>query len=307
MNLSNVTNIKIPEGNVVKIVSGSDVLWEKDYSKEYFTLTFDDEIGTITMKLAVYWSEDKKTWTEAVADSTITPNSKTVYFKQTGTSLGIAEGNLPDTELSSKVFVVSKDYSVSGNTMSLLYGDDFIGKTRFPDTSVLYIFGSLLADSPLISAKNMILPATTLVKFCYVHMFFNCTKLVDAPELPATTLASSCYQYMFWGCTSLTTAPELPATTLIDYCYSYMFQGCTSLTTAPELPATTLASYCYQYMFSGCTSLTSLKAEFTTILYSALRDWLADITTTGKFYKPVSATYDDTALNLPSTWTVETY
>ena len=60
-------------------------------------------------------------------------------------------------------------------------------------------------------------------------------------------------------------------------------------------------------MFKKCTSLTSLKAEFTTISDGALTDWLANITTTGKFYKPVSATYDDTALNLPSTWTVETY
>lgn len=306
MNLSNVTNIKIPEGNVVKIVSGSDVLWEKDYSKEYFTLTFDDEIGTITMKLAVYWSEDKKTWTEAVADSTITPNSKTVYFKQTGTSLGIAEGNLPDWEPSSKVFVVSKDYSVSGNTMSLLYGDDFIGKTRFPDTSVLYIFGSLLADSPLISAKNMILPATTLVKYCYVHMFFNCTKLVDAPELPATTLAYGCYRLMFACCKSLTTMPKLPATKSNSWCYSQMFCFCSNLQGVVEVPLTTAEDMTVHQMFAGC-KITGIKVGLLIINNNATKYWLDNVTTTGVLYKPSAATYDDSALNLPSTWTVETY
>lgn len=66
--------------------------------------------------------------------------------------------------------------------------------------------------------------------------------LTQAPELPATTLARGCYFHMFDGCISLTQAPELPATTLASMCYEGMFNGCTSLTNikigySGELPA----------------------------------------------------------------------
>ena len=141
---------------------------------------------------------------------------------------------------------------VYGNIMSLVYGDDFVGKT----TISRYGFFCLFKDSGLISAENLILPATTLELSCYANMFEGCTSLTTAPELPATTLAYNCYDGMFSGCTSLTTAPELPATTLAESCYIFMFWDCTSLTTAPELPATTLAEQCYSGMFKGCTSLT---------------------------------------------------
>ena len=151
---------------------------------------------------------------------------------------------------------------VYGNIMSLVYGDDFIGKTTIYDRN----FQNLFAYSGLISAENLILPATTLAKICYSYMFEGCTSLTTAPQLPATILAKSCYEDMFSGCTSLTTAPELPATKLAEWCYGYMFEGCTSLTTAPELPATTLASNCYCSMFEGCTSLTQAPQLPATIL-----------------------------------------
>ena len=141
---------------------------------------------------------------------------------------------------------------VYGNIMSLVYGDDFIGKTTIYDSNFKKLFGY----SGLRSAENLILPATTLANSCYEYMFYNCDSLTQAPELPATTLAEHCYQSMFYNCTSLTQAPELPATTLAEYCYNTMFTGCTSLTQAPELPATTLANHCYTGMFWSCTSLT---------------------------------------------------
>ena len=147
-------------------------------------------------------------------------------------------------------------FEVEGNIMSLIYGDDFKNNSTISST---YTFAGLFRGcTKLVSAENLILPATTLANYCYYYMFNGCTSLTKAPsKLPATTLTDYCYQNMFQGCTSLTTAPELPATTLASSCYSQMFQGCTSLTTAPELPATTLANYCYQGMFWNCKSLTS--------------------------------------------------
>ena len=147
-------------------------------------------------------------------------------------------------------------FNVSGNIMSLMYGADFMDKTDLAGSR--YCFCSLFYRcSNLIDASKLVLPATTLVDYCYNGMFSGCKSLTAAPELPATTLASNCYYFMFSGCSSLTTAPELPATTLAQYCYYAMFTSCTSLTTAPELPATTLAERCYQQMFENCTSLTT--------------------------------------------------
>ena len=86
-----------------------------------------------------------------------------------------------------------------------------------------------------------------------------------------------------------------------------MFEGCTSLTTAPELPATTLADSCYSYMFYNCTNLNYVKAMFTdTSLYYPLMSWLEGVSPTGTFVKNSAATWDNTAANIPSGWTVQT-
>ena len=177
----------------------------------------------------------------------------------------------------------SASFEAEGNIMSLIYGDDFKDNSTISSD---YTFTGLFREcANLVSAKNLILPATTLANDCYEYMFGGCTSLTTAPKLPATDLADYCYNFMFNGCTSLTAAPKelpatklagsccqnmfegctslttapsiLPATTLADSCYKSMFQGCTSLTTAPELPATTLAQSCYSSMFAGCTSLTT--------------------------------------------------
>jgi hypothetical protein len=112
------------------------------------------------------------------------------------------------------------------------------------------------------------------------------TSLTTAPELPATTLARMCYSHMFSGCTSLTKAPKLPATDLADGCYMRMFQDCTSLTKAPELPAATLVNYCYSNMFLGCNSLNEIKCLATYIAaLSCTTKWVSGVASTGTFIK----------------------
>ena len=164
-----------------------------------------------------------------------------------------------------EIISTSCKFNVYGNIMSLIFGDNFVGKTSlcgFPQSFVRLFNGC----TTLVSAKNLILPATTLAQNCYQFMFEDCASLVNAPELPATTLENSCYCYMFYGCTSLVNAPKLPATTLANRCYQVMFNGCTSLIEAPELPATTLAGACYDGMFVGCTSLVNApKLPVTTL------------------------------------------
>ena len=119
-------------------------------------------------------------------------------------------------------------YDIEGNIMSLLYGDSFAESTTLPNNS--YIFCSLFKKAPVISAENLILPATTLKDYCYRALFSYCTTLTKAPKLPATTLAKGCYWYMFEQC-AITEAPVLNAITLVAECYGHMFEGCGLLNT----------------------------------------------------------------------------
>ena len=167
-------------------------------------------------------------------------------------------GNLtPTSSAGIGTFTVVKNFSLKGNCLSMLFGDN--GKTTTNISAKTYAFYKLFSGcTTLQSVSANFLPATTLSTYCYRYMFDGCTSLTNAPKLPATTATSCCYQYMFRSCSKLTSAPALPATTLATYCYSYMFRDCIALTSAPALPTTSISStatYCYHYMFYGCTSL----------------------------------------------------
>lgn len=215
-------------------------------------------------------------------------------------------------------FSSTGNYSVEGNIMSLLCGDEYAEKSDTTDIS--YAFWSLFSSSTkLIDAFNLILPATklanscyrsmfkactslitapeiipatTLASFCCYDMFYGCESLILAPKLPATTLANGCYQRMFYSCGKLTTAPKkLPATTLANNCYSSMFSGCTSLVNAPELPATTLADSCYYAMFNNCSKLNNIVMLATDAsANNCLQSWVYGVASTGTFIKQASMT-----------------
>lgn len=181
-------------------------------------------------------------------------------------------------------FCCTGRYNVEGNIMSLLYGDDFIGKRSLADTYNVFasLFDGWFPDSGyLVSAENLVLPATTLGK--------------------------DCYSVMFHGCTSLTTAPALPATTLANYCYWSMFAGCTSLTTAPVLPATTLSERCYMGMFENCSSLSYIKCLATDIsALSCTLYWVDGVSSTGTFVKASSMNNWTSGKNgIPTNWSVQ--
>ena len=196
-------------------------------------------------------------------------------------------------------------FEVEGNIMSLTEGDYFKNKLSI---GTIYTFEALFRGcANLVSAENLILPATRLGEGCYGDMFQGCTKLTTAPALPATTLAERCYQFMFEGCTSLATAPALPATKLTTWCYNSMFKDCTSLTAAPELPATKLTETCYWGMFRGCTSLNYIKCLATIISErSCTINWVSGVSSTGTFVKSPNMTEWTTGVDgIPEGWTVE--
>ena len=151
------------------------------------------------------------------------------------------------------------DFSVYGNVMSLLYGDDFNGKTDLMYDSVFY------------------------------GLFRDCAELWYAANLvlPALNLTYACYRYMFSGCASLLSTPELPATALADSCYYGMFSNCNrNLRATPELPATALTEFCYHEMFDGCSKLNHITMLATDIsAYGCLANWVDGVSSTGTFVK----------------------
>ena len=267
--------------NVSYIVENDNVLFVKektDYSTQY--LTFEAiENGTFTFtgtssNSLSYSLDDGQTWTalaSGTASPTVTAGNKIMW-----------KGELTPTSYNgSGIFSATANFNVQGNIMSLLFGDDFTNQTDL--TGKDYAFYNLFyQNTDIKSAKNLVLPATTLARWCYRGMFGDCKSLVTAPTLPATTLANRCYQYMFGGCTSLTSAPELPATTL--------------------------ASECYNSMFYGCSSLNYIKAMFTTIPgedYTYV--WVSDVASSGIFVKNSAASWNVTGVSgIPEGWTVVT-
>ena len=165
----------------------------------------------------------------------------------------------------------SGDFNVGGDISYLIGVENITDLSSYQqESSDHWVLGYVFDNaSTLVSAEQLILPATNLCSQCYRGLFQNCSSLTKTPELPVTTLADHCYHAMFQNCSSLTSAPELPATTLADSCYRTMFNNCTALTTIHStLPATTLASYCYADMFSGCTNLTTAPSTLpATTLY----------------------------------------
>ena len=220
-------------------------------------------------------------------------------------------------------------FNVSGNIMSMVYGDDFVGKTTFPTDSTMIT--GLFIFTDVVDASKLILPATKLTDYCYEGMFYRCESLVKTPELPAKDVSILCYREMFRGCISLTNAPKLPATTLAEECYAYMFSeceslikapelpatnlayacygcmfaACTLLTEAPALPATTLADVCYYEMFGACTSLNYVKCMATEFGVDSTIDWLVDVAETGTFVKKAGVEWDEGESGIPEGWTVE--
>ena len=247
-------------GSNIKTINGQDILGsgdivisvgDKPYEEQYLTFETLEDVNefSFTRNDLQYSLDDGVTWQTLTAGSSVILQKAgdKILWKQTGLTPDISKDGIG-------IFSSTKKFNVYGNIMSLHFGDDFIGQKDLTGKDLAF-YDLFFSCKNLISAENLILPATTLSNGCYSQMFQLCESLTAAPELPATTLAQGCYAYMFTNCSSLRTAPELPATELGVRCYYSMFTSCSSLTTAPELPATTLTNECYYEMFKFCLNL----------------------------------------------------
>ena len=285
-----------------------------DYSQDYLTIVAKEN-GTIMFRY--YWESyegDNTSMSYSVNDgnwvTTQYEGGKEIYVNvSNGDKVrwkGINNTLTYDTGegLDNSYFSCDFEFDVEGNIMSLLYGDNFTDKVTLTKRAAL---GAIFRDNEkFTSAKNLILPATSLSSSAYCETFSGCTSLTETPELPATTLADGCYHGMFAGCTSLTEAPQLPATMLAERCYQEMFRDCTSLTEAPELLATTLTNWCYYGMFYGCNRLNYIKCLATNISASnCTYIWVDSVASSGTFIRDVNTSWSTGDSGIPYGWDVE--
>ena len=227
---------------------------EEQYYGEELTLIARGNGGfKVTSATTTFqYSKNNGNWTNATSATTISVSSgDRVAFK----------GTLrPPNSRGSATFSSSTPFDVEGNVMSLVYGDDFSGKTEIPSDGGYggATFRALFSGSPVVDASKMKLPATKLLNSCYANMFWKCSSLIAVPELPALNLRDSCYENMFNNCTALETVPKnyLPSTNLAANCYMAMFADNIKLKACPDLPAATVPTYGYNQMFRGCKAIT---------------------------------------------------
>lgn len=251
-----------------------------------FTFTYPTGVPT-GMHSSMSYSLDGKTWTTlqnvdstlvSITTPTISAGGK-VYWKGTGYGLTYERSNNYYAYFSG-----SGNFNVSGNLMSLIYGDSFEGKLELKTmpgrTTDGHFFKFLNSSTKLISAEKLLIPATKIVYRAYQEMFYGCSNMVVGPKI-------------------------LPATTLAAYCYTSMFSGCSKLEKAPILPAETLVQGCYMNIFYNCSKLNYIKAMFTNAdpssVSQAINYWVYNVTSSGTFVKNKNATWENTTTGASAT------
>jgi len=128
-----------------------------NYQLEYLTLIALEDTTFTFVGNGISYSLDNGEWTSLASGV----NTPTVYaghkIKWKGTIT-------PGTNGVGK-FTSTGKYIAEGNPMSLLFGDDFKFQYTLPGTN--RALRGLFRESPIVSAKNMVLPATTLTPQCY--------------------------------------------------------------------------------------------------------------------------------------------
>ena len=179
------------------------------------------------------------------------------------------------------LFVVQSTckYNLYGNSLSLIYGDEFIGKDsleiytegeygEYVNEGMYYSYNSLgfafagidietgePKDSLIVDASNFILPKNTAI-FSYYCMFCNNTYMTKAPVMDFETITYLSCGMMFAGCTSLNDVPDMKVKRIISQGCNAMFKGCSSLVNPPMINVTEfIDGFQCEEMFADCTSL----------------------------------------------------
>ena len=298
-----------------------------DYSAMYFTIHSLEDSNVIhirrsgpTVNTEYYSIDSGSTWSTMTSGS----GDKTIVTLNSGDTMLIKceATKWANAYNTNNALYSTKRIKVYGNIMSLLYGDNFTGQTTVGAFGLCGIFFGTsttgTSNTTLVSAKNLVLPATTLNTSSYNGMFRGCTNLVDCPRvLPATTLYQDTYSSMFEGCTSLVEGPEIMATTIANtgstscmqrmFCMNRNSKVTAAMTKSPVLRIVdpTTANNTYQQIFCGNGNLTevTILAEGTNLSFT---NWLNNVSSSGVIKKLSATTLTNNSVSgKPSGWTYE--
>jgi len=205
---------------------------EIDYSKEYFTVTSWEDNNTLYLLHSnssknMQISFDKTTWAEVINGQTGTytytlNKGEKAYFKGVNNSMT----NVQDRQT---CWSGSKTYEFSGNIMSLLWGDDFIGKTVVPSTSTTNIFGWAFIPASstyanVLTMRNLVIPMTTYPAGIFKFTFAYLPKLLYLPkEFPAQTyVGNNAFEGAFEYSSKIKETPIFRLTTAQNYYFNGM-------------------------------------------------------------------------------------
>jgi hypothetical protein len=180
----------------------------RDYSKEYLTtkalgtgtISFNIwyAMGTEYITSISYSTDNGNTWTTITNEDDKENNlsidvnvndGDIIMWKGNANQLGFYSDD--DSDYEGSFFSSTCEFDVSGNVMSMLYGDNFIDKADYMNTNG--IFSCLFYDyydehtCMVKSSKDLILPATTLATYCYSGMFYGCCNLNYIKAMFTTT------------------------------------------------------------------------------------------------------------------------
>lgn len=162
-----------------------------------FTLTIGSTITTTQLAYVEYSVDGGTTWvktnnanstTKTITTPTITAGNKVLWRGS-----GQRTCNNTSNATQRTVFSSTGTFDVSGNIMSLLYGDNFHIKGANTPTTDNYTFGCLFNGSKVVHSHELCLPIWFPTQYCYWFMFGNCTSLIATPKLNTRLLNNRCY------------------------------------------------------------------------------------------------------------------
>lgn len=291
----------------------------KDENEKYLTITCVQNEASVEFSEPCFYSVNKVDWIQISGLQSLS-EGEIRYYKNVKT---------PTSTDGCGKFSIAGYCHLSGNCMSMIYGDDADKYDHVPDYGFYKLFancdGIVSVDEDFLPANsvgahayesmfdycaNLITPpklnAMVLGEQCYRGTFYNCSSIQEFSILPATELANGCYYYMFGNCYSLKTPPILPAIELKKQCYYSMFFACESLEIGPNLPALVLEDSCYYQMFYNCSNLKEITMLATSIDASkSMYNWMKNVHRGGVFYKNKDAQWTLSGDNgVPLSWSI---
>lgn len=224
---------------------------------EYLTIIANEPSTINFSRGTLSYSLNGGDWTSMSSSGTIATLQANDTLMLKGTAASDGTGGIGSFSAS------TGNFSIFGNFMSLINGDDFAEVTEFDSSHSTAPFRNLFYKcSGLTDASQAVLPVENLVNSSYYSMFEGCQNLVSAPEINAKNGAKNCFNRTFSGCKSLIYPPYIKTENLTESQYVYTFSGCTSLKEIPELPnVETIPSSTFNGMFASCSSIKVIPSD----------------------------------------------